>query len=115
MAPGLLASEYRRIVELVQAKPGDGERVSAKELAARLDLPLVPAKIEGARSRAKRLVERGSLVASPSGRFMRRASSGPVRGVDRAGQTSGHEHARREADERLAAGGQRLEVTHQAP
>jgi 2-phosphoglycerate kinase len=33
-----LAAEYRRIVELLQGEPGDGEGVSAKELAARLGL-----------------------------------------------------------------------------
>jgi hypothetical protein len=69
-----LTPEYRRIIELVQAEPGDGERVSAEELAARLELELVPAKIEGVRSRAKRLVEREWLTASPSGRFMPRDS-----------------------------------------
>lgn len=75
-----LAPEYRRIVVLVQAEPGDGEGVSAKELAARLELELVPAKIEGVRSRAKRLVEREWLMASPSGRFMPRASPVPAAG-----------------------------------
>jgi hypothetical protein len=75
-----LAPEYRRIVELLQAEPGEGEGVSAKELAARLGLELVPAKIEGVRSRAKRLVEREWLRASPSGRFMPRASAAPAAG-----------------------------------
>ncbi|MFE4960678.1 hypothetical protein ACFRCW_43840 [Streptomyces sp. NPDC056653] len=74
MTAEALAPQYRRIVELLQADPGDGEGVSAKELAARLGLELVPAKIEGVRSRAKRLVEREWLMASPSGRFMPRAS-----------------------------------------
>ncbi|MGA5135410.1 hypothetical protein ACPCTO_37215 [Streptomyces olivoreticuli] len=64
-----LAPDYRRIVELVESEPGSGEGVSAKELAARLGLELVPAKIETVRSRAKRLVERGWLTASLSGRF----------------------------------------------
>ncbi|WP_329347340.1 hypothetical protein OG226_01040 [Streptomyces sp. NBC_01261] len=73
-----LAPEYRRIVELLQGEPGDGEGVSAKELAARLGLELVPAKIGGVRSRAKRLVEREWLRASPSGRFMPRASAAPA-------------------------------------
>jgi len=73
-----LAQEYRRIVELLQGEPGDGEGVSAKELAARLGLELVPAKIEGVRSRAKRLVEREWLMASPSGRFKPQASAAPA-------------------------------------
>ncbi|WP_326809786.1 hypothetical protein OIE62_40195 [Streptomyces scopuliridis] len=75
-----LAPEYRRIVELLQGEGGDGEGVSAKGLAARLGLELVPAKIEGVRSRAKRLVEREWLKASPSGRFMPRASGAPAAG-----------------------------------
>lgn len=75
-----LAPEYRRIVESLQAEPGDGEGVSAKELAARLELELVPAKIEGLRSRAKRLVEQEWLMASPSGRFMPRALLVPAAG-----------------------------------
>lgn len=67
-----LAPDYRRIVELVESGPGGGEGISAKELAGRLDLPLVPAKIEGVRSRARRLAERGWLTVLPSGRFMPR-------------------------------------------
>lgn len=64
--------DYRRIVELVEAEPGAGEGISAKELAERLGLEAVPAKTEGVRSKAKRLVERGWLSASPAGRFMPR-------------------------------------------
>ncbi|MFF7234453.1 hypothetical protein [Streptomyces sioyaensis] len=68
-----LAADYRRIVALVEGEP-DGEGVSAKELADRLGLEVVPAKIEGVRSKARRLVERGWLSASPSGRFTPRQS-----------------------------------------
>ncbi|MDJ0467142.1 hypothetical protein [Streptomyces sp. H27-C3] len=64
-----LAPDYRRLVELVESGPGGGDGVSAKDLAVELGLELVPAKIEGVRSRAKRLVEREWLAASPSGRF----------------------------------------------
>lgn len=64
-----LSADYRRIVELVESMPGDGEGISAKELAGRLELPLVPAKIEGVRSRARRLAGRGWLTVLPSGRF----------------------------------------------
>ncbi|MFF0062106.1 hypothetical protein ACFYRC_11205 [Streptomyces sp. NPDC005279] len=74
-----LAPDYRRIVELVESGPGDGEGVSAKEMTARLELELVPAKIEGVRSRMKRLVERDWLTASPSGRFMPRQPTGTAR------------------------------------
>ncbi|MEV7981833.1 hypothetical protein [Streptomyces sp. NPDC086519] len=67
-----LAVDYRWIVELVEYGAGDGEGISAKQLAAGLQLKLVPAKIEGVRSKARRLTERGWLMASPSGRFTRR-------------------------------------------
>lgn len=73
-----LAVDYRRIVELVESGAGDGEGISAKQLAAGLQLELVPAKIEGARSKARRLAQRGWLAASPSGRFTRRQSTGPA-------------------------------------
>jgi hypothetical protein len=74
-----LAVDYRRIVELVESGAGEGEGISAKQLAAGLQLELVPAKIEGVRSKARRLAERGWLTASPSGRFTRRQPTGPAR------------------------------------
>jgi hypothetical protein len=64
-----LAPDYRRIVELVESSPGGSEGVSAKEIASGLGLELVSAKIEGVRSKARRLAERGWLAVSPSGRF----------------------------------------------
>ncbi|MCA1846183.1 MAG: hypothetical protein LC792_23920 [Actinobacteria bacterium] len=82
-----LAPDYRRIVELVELAGGDGAGVSARELAARLGLEVVPAKIEGVRSRAKRLVEREWLAASPSGRFMPRQPTATARAA--AGQPGG--------------------------
>lgn len=81
-----LAPDYRRIVELVESGPGGGEGISAKDLAGRLDLPLVPAKIEGVRSRARRLAERGWLTVLASGRFMPRQ---PTRSVPAAAGTPG--------------------------
>ncbi|MFE2520976.1 hypothetical protein [Streptomyces mirabilis] len=71
-----LAPDYRRIVKLVESGPGGGEGVSAKEIASGLALELVPAKIEGVRSKARRLAERGWLAVSPSGRFTPRQSTG---------------------------------------
>ncbi|MBT2391872.1 hypothetical protein J7E87_21165 [Streptomyces sp. ISL-1] len=84
-----LAPDYRRIVSLLESGPGDGEGVLAKELAAGLGLELVPAKIEGVRSKAKRLVERGWLAVSPSGRFMPRRPIGAVPAPARAGGPGG--------------------------
>lgn len=72
----VLAADYRRIVELVEDQPADDEGVSAKELAVRLGLEAVPAKVEGVRSKAKRLAERGWLQALVTGRFMPRSSTG---------------------------------------
>ncbi|MGW3209171.1 hypothetical protein [Streptomyces sp. NPDC001135] len=62
-----LAPDCRRIVELVESGSGCGEGAMAKEIASGLGLELVPAKIEGLRSKARRLAERGR--------------PGPVRGI----------------------------------
>jgi hypothetical protein len=79
MLVSALGPDYRRIVELVEAEPTAGaDGISAKEIAARFGLELVPAKIEGVRSRAKRLADRDWLAASPTGRFTPRASSSPA-------------------------------------
>lgn len=76
---GALSPDYRRIVELLDAElPDGGQGLMAKEIASRLGLEPVPAKVEGVRSKAKRLVERGWLASSPSGRFTPRASSAPA-------------------------------------
>ncbi|WP_420082673.1 hypothetical protein ACN6AT_39505 (plasmid) [Streptomyces sp. JL4002] len=81
----MLVADYRRIVGLVAVESAGGEGVSAKELAVRLGLEAVPGKIEGVRSKAKRLAQRGWLEASPTGRFTPRLPSstsrptGPVR------------------------------------
>ncbi|MFG3662601.1 hypothetical protein, partial [Streptomyces sp. NPDC047706] len=80
--PEALSTDYRRIVELVQDRPDDSEGISAKQLAACLELELVPAKIEGVRSKARRLAERGWLTVSPSGRFTRRPSTGAAPGAN---------------------------------
>ncbi|MEU6261498.1 hypothetical protein [Streptomyces sp. NPDC047043] len=74
----VLAPDYRRIVELLEVElPEGSEGLMAKEMTDRLGLELVPAKIEGVRSKAKRLVERGWLASSPSGRFTPRVPSAP--------------------------------------
>jgi hypothetical protein len=70
-----LAPDYRRIVKRVESLSEAAEGVSAKEIASGLGLELVPAKIEGVRSKARRLAERGWLAASPSGRFTPRQST----------------------------------------
>jgi len=86
-----LPVDYRRIVEPVESGGGDGEGISAKQLAAGFQLELVPAKIEGVRSKARRLAERGRLTAMPSGRFTQRQPTGPARpgAGKRAGRDGG--------------------------
>ncbi|MER8062596.1 MULTISPECIES: hypothetical protein [unclassified Streptomyces] len=75
MTVEVLAPGYRRIVELVASSPGGDEGASAKEIAFGPGLELVPAKIEGVRSKARRLAERGWLAVSPAGRFTPRQST----------------------------------------
>lgn len=67
----MLAPEYQRIVAVVAASP---TALVCREIAARLGLEGVPAKVEGVRSKANRLVDRGWLVKEPSGRFTLAAS-----------------------------------------
>ncbi|UGQ11073.1 hypothetical protein LO772_30400 [Yinghuangia sp. ASG 101] len=63
----VLAPDYRRIVGLVEEADAAGLRV--KELARGLGLELVPGKVEGVRSKAKRLVVRGWLLERVPGVF----------------------------------------------
>ncbi|MFI9210493.1 hypothetical protein ACIGW7_20470 [Streptomyces sp. NPDC053253] len=73
--PGLAWSElsvdYQRILQAL----ADRHRLrqgplTCQEMAALFGLDAVPAKVEGLRSKAKRLVARGRLVEPQSGRFM---------------------------------------------
>src|SRR2546430_17091935 len=68
MTAAALSPDYRKIVELLESGPAIGEEgVSAEEMAARLGLELVPAKIAGVRSRANRRSDRDwVLVWAPS-------------------------------------------------
>ncbi|WP_165990272.1 hypothetical protein [Streptomyces sp. YIM 98790] len=65
---GVLAPEYRRLLAVLDGEPGPGGG-AGKDLAARLGLELVPAKVEGVRVRAKRLVARGWLAEERPGLF----------------------------------------------
>jgi hypothetical protein len=79
MTAASLSPEYRKIVELLESEPGLGvEGMQAKEVATRLGVELTAAKIEGVRSRVKRLAERDWVERTPEGRFRPRASSVPV-------------------------------------
>ncbi|MFM9454521.1 hypothetical protein [Streptomyces europaeiscabiei] len=71
----VLSPEYQRIVQLLSAL---GTALTCKELASGLGVDVMAkTKVEGVRSRARRLVERGWLVRKPSGRF---APAAGVRG-----------------------------------
>ncbi|WP_405021347.1 hypothetical protein OHV05_34990 [Kitasatospora sp. NBC_00070] len=71
----VLALDYRRLVGVLEAEPG-GAGLRAGELAGRLGLARVPAKVEGVRSKAKRLVERGWWAEERPGVFTPRRAEG---------------------------------------
>ncbi|WP_225840630.1 hypothetical protein [Streptomyces sp. NK08204] len=66
----VLAPDYRRIMDILaeRARSG-GEAMDCRQLAAALELQPVPAKVEGVRSKAKRLVARGWLAEASPGMF----------------------------------------------
>ncbi|MFG1812109.1 hypothetical protein [Streptomyces sp. NPDC049040] len=63
----VLAPDYRRIMEALGGS--GGEAMDCRQLAAALGLEPVPAKVEGVRSKAKRLVARGWLAEGRPGMF----------------------------------------------
>ena len=66
MGPEILPRVYRDIVEVVADAPGP---VRAKQVVPRIGLPAETGKIEGTRSKLKRLVERGWLDEDTPGMF----------------------------------------------
>lgn len=64
----VLAPDYQRILGMVADRSGQGP-VRAKEISVVLGLGSTPAKVEGVRSKARRLAERGWLVQEVSGMF----------------------------------------------
>ncbi|MCX5346091.1 hypothetical protein [Streptomyces atratus] len=62
----VLSPDYQRIVGVLAASPA---ALACGEIASALGLERVPAKVEGVRSKAARMAERGWLVKEPSGRF----------------------------------------------
>jgi hypothetical protein len=73
-----LAPDYQRILGVLADRSGQ-EPVRAKEIAVVLGLEPTPAKVEGVRSKARRLAERGWLLQEASGMFSagRRPVAGP--------------------------------------
>ncbi|WP_330477873.1 hypothetical protein OG301_15590 [Streptomyces platensis] len=68
LAVTVLTPDYQRIMAVLEAEEHRG-RVQAKELATVLGFAAVPAKIEGMRSKVKRMAERGWAVEARAGVF----------------------------------------------
>lgn len=66
----VLSPDYQRIMTVVadRGRAGGGD-VTCQEITAALGLEVVAAKVEGVRSKAKRLAERGWLTEAAPGRF----------------------------------------------
>jgi hypothetical protein len=70
LASTVLAPDYQRIVSVVEAEAVAGRiGIRARALTVVLGLEAVPAKIEGVRSKARRLAERGWLAQDRPGVF----------------------------------------------
>lgn len=66
----VLAPDYRQIMHILVECEGSGQgSMTCQQLAAALGLQVVPAKVEGVRSKAKRLAARGWLVEPTPGAF----------------------------------------------
>ncbi|MFF4748000.1 hypothetical protein [Streptomyces sp. NPDC001268] len=68
MPASVLPADYQRIMSVLESAAGQ-EGMRCQQLAAALGLPVVPAKVEGLRSKAKRLVERGWALQPRPGVF----------------------------------------------
>lgn len=65
-----LAPDYQRILGVLEAgRSADRGPLKAREITVELGLETTPAKVEGVRSKARRLAERGWLVQEASGAF----------------------------------------------
>ncbi|WP_405655653.1 hypothetical protein OG581_43205 [Streptomyces sp. NBC_01386] len=76
----VLAPDYQRILDVLEERQPAGQGpLKAKEITVELGLQTTPAKVEGVRSKARRLAERGWLVQETSGMFSvgRRPVPGP--------------------------------------
>ncbi|QPL66342.1 hypothetical protein [Streptomyces clavuligerus] len=74
----VLAPDYQWILGMLEKRRSAGEGpVMAREIAVQLGLGTTPAKVEGLRSKARRLAERGWLLAERRERSVR--AGGPCR------------------------------------
>ncbi|MGW1554592.1 hypothetical protein [Streptomyces sp. NPDC002346] len=66
----VLAPDYQRILGVLDERQPAGQKpLRAKEITVELGLETTSAKVEGVRSKARRLAERGWLVQETSGMF----------------------------------------------
>ncbi|MFI5690110.1 hypothetical protein [Streptomyces sp. NPDC051636] len=66
----VLAPDYQRILGMLEDRRSAGRGpAKAKEITVELGLGTTPAKVEGVRSKARRLAERGWLLQETSGMF----------------------------------------------
>ncbi|MFJ9026908.1 hypothetical protein ACIRPU_44375 [Streptomyces sp. NPDC102259] len=66
----VLAPDYQKILGVLEQQRSTGHGpLRAKEIAVELGLGTTPAKVEGVRSKARRLAERGWLLVEASGAF----------------------------------------------
>ncbi|MFE9922314.1 hypothetical protein ACFYQA_12175 [Streptomyces sp. NPDC005774] len=66
---GDLPADYQKIMEIVEG--GDGP-LQARDVAHRLGLDAVPAKVEAVRGKLRKLAERGWITLTPAGRYLPR-------------------------------------------
>ncbi|MHB9864584.1 hypothetical protein [Streptomyces sp. YIM S03343] len=66
----VLAPDYQRILGVLdERRPAGQGPLKAREITVRLGLETTPAKVEGVRSKVRRLAERGWLLQETSGAF----------------------------------------------
>lgn len=66
----VLAPDYQRILGVLDERQPAGQGpLKAREITVQLGLETTPAKVEGVRSKARRLAERGWLLQETSGAF----------------------------------------------
>ena len=66
----MLAPDCQRIVGMLEERRSAGKGpVKAREIAVELGLEVTPAKVEGVRTKARHLAERGWLLLEVSGAF----------------------------------------------
>ncbi|WP_435191452.1 hypothetical protein [Streptomyces sp. bgisy126] len=77
LAQTVLAADYQRIMDILAHETGTGwEAMDCRQLAVALGLEAVPGKVEGVRSKAKRLAARGWLAEDRPGLFSMVAGRG---------------------------------------